>query len=336
MEELVASEGLRFIVVDGSTVQEPGAQGTTYRLHIAIDLISLSLREVVVTTDKEGEHLGHYSVQKGDVVVIDRGYNQPSSLAPWIEAGGEVVLRYNAHGMCLHERQSGKKIDWETRLQELQQRPGPVPVALRRQDRTILGYVHAIPLPPDKADQARRKAKLRAQKNGRTASEKVLHLAQWVLIFTSLPPALLNTATAAALYRVRWQVELVIKRMKSVLNIDLLRARKGSQLAELYLHGKLLFAAVIEKLSQNRFAAAHRTLDAPRKVTDWRLWQLVRDETIMALTACFPAQMRFVSDTIKSLRERPRKRQLQQVPPAILKLIRPACDTNGKLNESET
>jgi hypothetical protein len=32
-----------------------------------------------------------------------------------------------------------------------------------------------------------------------------LLLAEWVLIFTTLPPALLPTPTLAALYRVRWQ-----------------------------------------------------------------------------------------------------------------------------------
>ena len=34
---------LRFVVVDGSTVQGPGAQGTWYRLHRAIDLVRLHL-----------------------------------------------------------------------------------------------------------------------------------------------------------------------------------------------------------------------------------------------------------------------------------------------------
>ncbi|MEZ5477082.1 MAG: transposase [Thiolinea sp.] len=64
---------------------------------------------------------------------------------------------------------------------------------------------------------------------------------------TSLPPELLDTETASALYRIRWPVELLIKRMKSLLQMDELRARKGSQLAELYLQGKLLYAAVTEK-----------------------------------------------------------------------------------------
>ena len=327
MGELVDNQhGLRFLIVDGSTVQEPGAKGTTYRLHIAIDLINLSVRQVEVTTDKEGEHLGHYAMQKGDVVVIDRGYNQPSSLVPWINAGGDVVLRYNAHGMRLHERNAEKAaIDWEERLRVLNGQPGCIPVTLRQAGQSILGYVHAIPLPPEKAQEARRKAKQRAQKKGGTASEKTLCLAEWVLIFTSLPPEMINTKTIAALYRVRWQVELVIKRLKSILSIDLLRARKHSDLAALYLHGKLLFAAVLQKVSHRWFAPAKRTMDAPREITDWRLWQSVRDVFKAALVTCFPARKEYVADAIKSLRERPRKRKLQLLPVSILTLPLLTC-----------
>ena len=53
LEQVVDSGALRFIVIDGSTAQEPGATGTSYRWHIAIDLIDLSLRQVEVTTDQE-------------------------------------------------------------------------------------------------------------------------------------------------------------------------------------------------------------------------------------------------------------------------------------------
>ena len=101
--QVVNRGSLRFIVIDGSTVQEPGATGTTYRLHIAIDLINLSLRQVEVTTDKTGENLGHYQLEPGDVVLVDRGYNLPKTLVPILDRSGEIVLRYNAHSMKLYD-----------------------------------------------------------------------------------------------------------------------------------------------------------------------------------------------------------------------------------------
>lgn len=330
LSEVVDSGALRFIVIDGSTVQEPGATATTYRLHIAIDLINLSIHQVEVTTGKEGENLDHYTLAAGDVVLIDRGYNQPKTLVPFIDRGGEVVLRYNPHSMNLYEDATGSedaddgrlvKIDWYARLHKLGKRPSCTPVWLCHGNKRLQGYLHAIPLPEEKAAEARRKARQRAKDKGRDPSVETLCLSEWVLIFTSLPPELLSTTTAAALYRVRWQVELVIKRLKSLLDVDGLRAHKGSKLAELYLHGKLLYAAVLEKMTQSRFANAKRKLDNPRQMTDCRLWKTVADGLKAGIKACFPVNARFEDDNIKSLSERPRKRTLQCLPSPILALL---------------
>jgi hypothetical protein len=324
LDKQINNGSLNFIVIDGSTVQEPGAKETTYRLHVAIDLMSLTLREVNVTTDKVGESLDHYQLTAGDVALVDRGYNQPKSLVPLIDRGGHVVLRYNPHSMTLYERcnePKGVKIDWEQRIRDLNGQPGAIPVYLCHQDKRIEGVVHAMPLPPEQAAQARRKAKQRARDKGRTASQKTLMLSGWVLIFTSLPEALLDTKSIAELYRVRWQVELVIKRLKSLLDIDRLRARKDSKLADLYLHGKLLFAAVTQKIAQRRFGRAATTMDGDRSITHWRLWRTIANEIKAGLTACFPKNKRFIDDHVKSLCERPRKRKLQGLPDRVLELI---------------
>jgi len=103
-----------------------------------------------------------------------------------------------------------------------------LPVRVRNQNQEFIeGHLHACRLPP--AASGRRpgagpgpRRRRRVAKSG----PRRLALAEWVLIFTTVPPAVLPTATVMALYRVRWQVELAIKRLKSILNIDRLRARK--------------------------------------------------------------------------------------------------------------
>ncbi|MCP4288369.1 MAG: IS4/IS5 family transposase, partial [Gammaproteobacteria bacterium] len=91
------------------------ASGTWYRLHIAIDLVKLNLIHVEVTDKYQGERLDYYPLLDGDVVLIDRGYNQPSQL---LEQGANnvcVVLRYNPHGIVLYDEQ-GQKIDGSQQL----------------------------------------------------------------------------------------------------------------------------------------------------------------------------------------------------------------------------
>lgn len=324
LESVVNTGKLRFIVIDGSTIQEPGANSTTYRLHIAIDLISLSLYQVEVTTDKKGENLDHYTLGEGDVVLIDRGYNQPKTLVPFIDRGGDIVLRYNAHGMNLYEEHDNNqllKVDWHERLQTLDGKQGCIPVYLKHDGKRIQVYLHAIPLAPKKAEQARRNARQRAKKKGNIPSDKTLYLSEWTLIISSLPETLLDTQTVGALYRVRWQVERVIKRLKTLLDIDKLRAYKHSLLAELYIHGKLLYTVALEKLMHKGFGKAAMRMDKPRQLTPWRLLRTVADDVLSALKTRFVKQAHLSQDAIKSLSERPRKRKLQGLPPRILALV---------------
>jgi len=321
-ESIVNNGSLRLIVIDGSTVQEPGATQTTYRLHIAIDLVSLTFHQVELTTDKEGEHLDHYHLGEGDVVLLDRGYNQPKTLVPFIDRGGEVILRYNPHGMNLFSRDDEMtKVDWQEALFQLDEKPAAIPVYLCHDNKRIEGYLHAIPLPKEKAKEARRKARQRAKKKGRTASKRVLYISGWVLIFTSLPLEVINTKAASDIYRVRWQVELVIKRMKSLLNIDKLRAFKESKLADLYLYGKLLYIVVVEKTANRRFSTAQTGMVKDRCITPWRLWSITTENLRSAIVSCFPYSEKYKADAEKSMTERPRKRKLQTLPDVIFNLI---------------
>ena len=96
--------------IDGSTVQEAGAKGTTNRLHLALDVTQMRLIEAKVTTDKEGESFDHFEqLRSGDVVIADRGYNQPAMLVRTINRGVNFVIRYNAHGMNLWKREENQK-----------------------------------------------------------------------------------------------------------------------------------------------------------------------------------------------------------------------------------
>lgn len=123
--------------------------GTDYRLPVALDLVNLELRQVEVSTDKVGESLAHYVLQEGDGVLIDRGYTQPKSLVPFIDQGGDVVVRYNAQGMTLTSQDNAMNpLDWPTRLRQQQGQAGAIPVYLCQGTTRIDGTVHAIPLPP--------------------------------------------------------------------------------------------------------------------------------------------------------------------------------------------
>jgi len=232
----------------------------------------------------------------------------------------------------------GTPVDLEAVLREPTATDRRLPVPVRHQGQAFLnGYLHARCLPP--APEARRRAA--AKKAGRQIQARTLALALalalagWVLIWTTLPPAVLPTDTVMGFYRLRWQVELAIKRLKSILNIDQLRARKNSALADLYLHGKLLYAWVIEKRLRRRCGRDWNRLDQPRRVTPWRLVKLVQRELTEAIQAASQWQWSRWSAALQVMQERPRRRTLQTVPERIRHLIAD-CQARGVSNISDS
>jgi hypothetical protein len=85
--------GLRFVVIDASTLQAPGAPGPDYRLHIAMDLLALPFVEVLVSDVHTGETLKHCTLRAGDVAVADRGYAHAQGLQEAVPQGAEVIVR---------------------------------------------------------------------------------------------------------------------------------------------------------------------------------------------------------------------------------------------------
>ena len=76
----------------------------------------------------------------------------------------------------------------------------------------------------------------------------------YLMLLTSLPPAV-PAAEVLAAYRLRWQVELAFKRLKSVLGLDRLPA-KSEALARSWLLAHLILALLIDD-------AARDLLDSP-------------------------------------------------------------------------
>jgi Transposase DDE domain len=232
--------GLRFVGIDASSIPAPGATGTDYRLHIAMDLLSLQVIEVLVSDVHSGETLKHCPLASGDVAVTDRGYAQCQGMSAAVKQGAELIVRLKPCSVVLRDA-AGEPLELCAALKR--QQTGTLRTlagALRAAgaQHEVRGWVHAYRLNAEQANRARHTCR-QGHKKGTPTAESLL-LAGWVLVLTTLAPAVLSAQTIMALYRCRWPVELAIKRWKSVLDVDALRAKAHSPLAEVWLHGKLL------------------------------------------------------------------------------------------------
>jgi hypothetical protein len=100
-----------------------------------------------------------------------------------------------------------------------------------------------IRVPPAVAEKRRQKLREYACKKHTPLRAELLALAEWTLLLTNIPPNLLSIPEAWVLLHVRWQIELLFKRWKSLFKIDEWRsANVWHILTELY--AKLLSAVI--------------------------------------------------------------------------------------------
>ncbi len=319
----------RLLIVDGSSLQGPGAKGTDYRVHLALDLTHMTLHAVDVTGADGGETLARYPWQAGDIVLVDRGYNQPQVILDLFARDVGVIVRLNPTAMPLFARSgeadvfdpAAARLDVAASLRACTDDTIRLPVWLRAPQASGPGWLYAVRLPPEAAEAARRRCRKTAQRKGRTPSDATLFLAGWVMVFTTVAPETLDGPTVLALYRCRWQVELAFKRLKSLLDLDTLRTQQNSRLGEVWIRGKLLYALVIERRAQRHATGGIDPLDRPRRLTPWRLLIIVRQEVDRWILEVQRWRDEHWDACLDVLKERPRRRRLQTVPARVMQMM---------------
>jgi hypothetical protein len=310
--------GRRLVVIDASSIQAPGATGTDHRLHIAMDLVSLQCLEGLVSNVHTGETLKHFTFAPGDIAIADRGYAQCQGMQAALQQGADLIVRLNPFSVVLGDA-TGAPLALSAALKRQRMETLRTLEVTRHaaggQDE-VRGWVPAYRLNVEPANRARHKCR-QGHKKG-TPSAASLFLAGWVLVFTTLTPVVLSPHTLMALYRCRWQVEIAIKRWKSVLAVDALRAKASSPLAEVWLHGKLLYALMLERRMRRQLGDSWGRLERERVGTWWRVWGQLKDEIAPMITGAVFWKEDAWAACLKVLMERPRRRTLPQLPPEAI------------------
>jgi hypothetical protein len=237
--------GRRVRLIDGSSVCEPGATGSTWRLHYALNLHTLSCDEVHVTEADIGESLTHFDIRDGDVIMADRGFAKRPSLRYAVQRKADVVLRASLSNLPLHDRR-GRPLDIFPKLRTLAiAQAADWPAFVQDDIGAIAVRVCAYKKTLAQTLATQQAIEQEARKKGRSVQPRTLEAAGYVIVVTTLAePA---AAAIMEFYRRRWQIELAFKRLKSLLQLGHLK-KTDKDGAKAWLQGKLLVACLIEKL----------------------------------------------------------------------------------------
>lgn len=239
-------------LLDATVVKEPGKTGSQWRIHYSLRLPTLECDYFDLTATRgvgSAERFGHFRFQAGEVVLADAGYCHPVGITGVVQQQAEVCVRMNPHALPLWDergrpfslleplaglRQAGELAEW--------------PVWIHSGQEEVAGRVCAIRKSQAGIERAQRRLKEK-QQQGKSVGPETRQYAQYVLVFTTLPASAASAEQILEAYRLRWQVELTFKRMKSIAQIGHV-PKHDDQSSRAWLYGKLFVALLSQKLAR--------------------------------------------------------------------------------------
>ncbi len=117
------------------------------------------------------------------------------------------------------------------------QRPVPIRLVVRRKT-------------PEAIAAAHKSLHQQASKKQTKLDDRSLIAAGFLVLATSLPGAAFPADEVLAVYRLRWQIELAFKRLKSLLHIDKIRTKTAAG-TRCWLYAHMIVALLCDDLSQD-------------------------------------------------------------------------------------
>ena len=264
----LAGGEMRVRAVDATVVSEPGSTGTNWRVHYAVNLHNLQCDFFELTGAEGGETWRRVPVEPGDVLIGDRGYSHAEGIASVLKAEGDVIVRLNHTSLPLWSGEG-------ERLDVLAQARGLKVLQLKEREAWVRdgkgnlwkGRLVLLRKSRESARATMEKIVKAARKKKKKVTLRRLRAAFYIFIWTSLGEEW-STQQVLEWYRLRWQIELVFKRMKSLLGLGHL-PKKDPQTARGWLHGKIFISLLVERLLAEAEAFSpwgYRLPDKPQQV----------------------------------------------------------------------
>lgn len=252
-----AHKGLRMRLVDGTIIKESGVTGSQWRVLYSLTVPDWQcdfFRLTPVKGKGNGESLKYFDIKPGDCLLADGGFSHLAGIREVHQHGGSVIVRLNEQSTPL-EAEDGKPIkllDWLGTLPE----PGQVgemhvwlPPAKGSHQR-LPARLCAIRKSIEATTLAERKLKRKASRNQSKLKDATLEHSAWIVVLTTIGDDTLNAKEVLEWYRVRWQIELAFKRLKSLGDVGHLPKRDAAS-SRAWIYGKLLVALLTEKMQRH-------------------------------------------------------------------------------------
>jgi Transposase DDE domain len=243
-------------IADSSSLSRPASKGTDWRIHGVYDLAKGGFSHLDITDGRGGEALDRGQSAAGEIRIADRGYANAPAWHRFVQASNgtaDFIVRMRWSTVRLQD-EAAAPFDLIAWLQALPrdgdlhqvcvwvrpnsgQPPMKIRLIARRKPDHIIAAEH-------------QRLRQRASRKQSKLDPRSLIAAAYLMLATSLHGELFPAEQVLQAYRLRWQIELAFKRLKSLLHIDRLRTKTEAG-TRCWLYAHLIVALLADDLSQD-------------------------------------------------------------------------------------
>lgn len=234
------------IAIDGSNITSKGAVKQNWRLHYAVNLFSMTTDQFKITPESTGESLKNFELHENDLIMADRAYATITGIEYCCNAGADYILRIRNRAFNLYD-ESGNEVVLSELLKNVADTCCDFYLYYMNSDKELkpIRFCAVQKTEEEKAFE-QKKLKQKESKKQIKISEETKLSHNYFFVVTSLDETF-SAEEILSLYRLRWQVEMVFKRFKSILNLGSMPTKTAAS-SEVWLNCKMLIALLIEKL----------------------------------------------------------------------------------------
>ena len=238
-------DAFRIIAVDASDIVQRGALKLEFHLHYAYDIFRMCTVGYKFTTNKVGETLTNFNFfRKGDLIIADRAYGTITSIMHCLSFGADYIFRLKYNAFNLYDI-NGNQISLNQKLTGATESKKVDFIAyFKKGGKLIPTRICAVKKSVEAIEKTKARTKKRESKNMITYSYESKLMNNYIVIATSLQCDI-SANDILELYRYRWQIELLFKRMKSLIQLGNLPNKKEENILA-WLDGKILCAMLVE------------------------------------------------------------------------------------------
>ena len=245
--------GYTVVAADATEVAEKGRAKRIFRIHYLLDIFNLSCADFKITKQKTGETLANFNLAEKMLVIGDRAYSTINGISHCYKNGADFILRMRKNSFNPVD-ENGNSINIIDAFEALMQGEySDIKAFAKNKTGEIFPVRICAKRKTEEQMAVTRKAMAKVQRTHKFKySEEAKLLNNYIVVITTLGDDV-SAEQILETYRLRWQIEICFKRLKSILNIgEMPKKTDGSTMA--WLCGKLMVALLIESVLASSFS----------------------------------------------------------------------------------